>query len=86
MIDLLDLQRDPAWNRFCGWAEQLGLGFHPDTRGADYVEADGSPTLTADEAAQYDADMEAVFDRTIDPYEVGLAIIEMEQQLHIKEL
>jgi hypothetical protein len=41
------------------WVSHFGLGFHPDTRGADYVDGDGNPSLT--EAARYDAEMERLF-------------------------
>jgi len=36
------------------WATRLGLCFHPDTRGTDYVSG---LHLSAEEIAQYDADM-----------------------------
>lgn len=49
------------------WASRLGLGFHPDTRGAEY-----SPELSPEWIAEYDADMQALFDRAADPYECAM--------------
>jgi len=50
------------------WAERIGMGYHPDTRGADYVTA-----FSAKDRTEYDADMETLFGLTgIDPYEYGL--------------
>ena len=49
------------------WVQHIGIGFHPDTRGADY-----EPPLTAGEAKQYDLDM--LFCQLVlqDPYAAGL--------------
>jgi hypothetical protein len=49
------------------WVARLGLGFHPDTRGADYT-----PNMREDEIAEYDADMTTLFACAADPYECGL--------------
>jgi hypothetical protein len=59
--------------RFVRWCvEQLGLGYHPDTRFADYVEEDGRPAFTPAQALQLDELTEKAF-AFIDPYEVGMA-------------
>jgi len=49
------------------WVARFGLGFHPDTRGADY-----HPPLTVDECRAYDSDMDRLFELGGDPYEYGL--------------
>jgi hypothetical protein len=49
------------------WAEKLGMGFHPDTRGKDYW-----PYLSAKEIAEYDRDMERLFSLAGDPYAHGV--------------
>jgi hypothetical protein len=49
------------------WVAMLGLGFHPDTRGADY-----SPQFDAATIAEYDADMAVLFEVADDPYECGI--------------
>jgi hypothetical protein len=49
------------------WVAMLGLGFHPDTPGADY-----SPQFDADTIAEYDADMTVLFEVADDPYECGI--------------
>ena len=56
------------------WAAYLGLGFHPDTRGRDYVHADGSRCFTDAQAAAYDADMHDAHRNEGDPYEAGIAV------------
>jgi len=53
------------------WVARFGLGFHPDTRGKDYCNADYSPCLTFAEAAEYEADMDRLFGLG-DAYEFGL--------------
>ena len=47
----------------------LGFGFHPDTKGPDYV-----PAFTPQQAADYDSDMEALFGLDCDPYEEAIAV------------
>lgn len=59
------------------WAARIGVGFHPDTRGVDYV-----PPLAAAEAAEYDADMDALFALPGDPYEAALTAMEDAGLLH----
>jgi hypothetical protein len=59
--------------RFVRWCtERIGLGYHPDTRFADYVEADGSRVFTSEPARQLD-EMTEKASADIDPYEVGVA-------------
>lgn len=43
------------------WVVKLGLGFHPDTRANDYFDANNKPSLTAQQQAQYEQDMEIAF-------------------------
>lgn len=52
------------------WARSIGIGWHPDTSGADY-----EPAMSDDDAAAYDSDMELLM-RAADPYEVGLNAME----------
>lgn len=55
------------------WVARLGLSFHPDNRGADYVDGDGGQFLTDDEVADYAEDMAALCRLAPNPYEAGLA-------------
>jgi hypothetical protein len=52
------------------WVAMFGMGFHPDTRGADYV-----PPLPPEMVAKYDEDMETLFGLG-DPYAPGIAAME----------
>jgi hypothetical protein len=58
---------------FIRFVRKLGLAFHPDTRGVDYINEDGSRTFSDDEAEIYEASIDAVMDDT-DAYEFGLRI------------
>lgn len=58
---------------FIRFVRKLGLAFHPDTRGADYINEDGSRTFSDDDARIYEASIDAVMDDT-DAYEFGLRI------------
>jgi hypothetical protein len=49
------------------WVSRLGCGFHPDTRGKNYT-----PELTADEIAEYETDIDALFESASDPYECAV--------------
>ena len=49
------------------WVAILGIGFHPDTHGADYT-----PALRADLVAEYDRDMDKLFEICSDPYQAAL--------------
>ena len=51
----------------------LGLGFHVDTRGRDYVESDGVRVFTDAEAAEHDRVVDAVHDFA-DPYEMAFTV------------
>ena len=55
--------------------DQIGLGYHPDTRFADYISPDGTATYTAEEARQLDELTGQAFE-FIDPYEIGMAEFE----------
>jgi hypothetical protein len=56
------------------YISRLGLGFHPDTRGKDYVDSLGKRTFTAKEAAEYEADMGRLFE-IAEPYGVVLSVM-----------
>lgn len=55
------------------WTAHLGLGFHPDTRGADYVDAEGKRCFDDEQAAALDRDVEAAFG-ICDPYETSITV------------
>jgi hypothetical protein len=52
------------------WVARIGGGFHPDTRGKDYVwfGKGGLRLFTDAEAAEYDGDMDRLFAIASDPY------------------
>lgn len=54
------------------WVQRFRLGFHPDTRGRDYVFPNKLRCLTDAEADEYDADVERLFSLPGDPYQHGL--------------
>lgn len=59
-----EMNEDKARALLTPWIDRLGLGFHPDTCGADYVVVGkagirGARFFTDEEAARYDADIEA---------------------------
>jgi len=56
------------------YIRQLGLAFHPDTRGADYLDQGHRPTFTPEQAADYDATITALCATPADQYEFGLAV------------
>lgn len=53
---------------FAYWVRYFGIGFHPDTRGADYVFRNGERCLSEERAKAYDACMEHQFEISADPY------------------
>lgn len=59
---------------FLRWCETyIGMGFHPDTSGAEYIDlTTGERSFTEEDAAHLDAAMDAVFDLLDDPYAVSL--------------
>jgi hypothetical protein len=59
--------------QFARYVRTLGLGFHPDTRGEGYVNADGARTFSDDEAVAYDDTVEAMFG-LCDCYQISLDI------------
>lgn len=62
------------------WVARLGLGFHPDTRGHEYVEVQsGERSLSDSEVAAYEAEMTHLFAVQAvgaDPYAIALAEFE----------
>jgi hypothetical protein len=71
----LTLENAAAWmDKVC---ERLGAGFHPDTRGRDYVVGgtDGSSSLDSEEANRLDAGVERLFELAADPYELSIAAL-----------
>lgn len=54
------------------WVARFGLGFHPDTRGRDYVLPDFARCLTDAEADEYDTEINRLFELGGDPYQHGL--------------
>lgn len=64
-----DRERERRW--LCDrWTACLGVGWHPDNRGASYTG------LTEYEQREYDANMERLFEISPDPYADGLAALE----------
>lgn len=60
------------------WKEEIGLGFHCDTPGRDYVKAGGRRSFTREQADEYDALIArcfAVCGSTVDFYDLGMAVI-----------
>ncbi|HET6927456.1 MAG TPA: hypothetical protein VFI48_11470 [Hyphomicrobiaceae bacterium] len=65
--------QDEAYEIAAKWATKIGGGFHPDTRGKDYVLFATSERMFSDaEAADYDGDMDRLFALAADPYETAL--------------
>ena len=58
------------------WFDRFGLGYHPDTRGADYVDQHGARSLTDEEAAAYDRDIDRLFAISPHPYAVGITLMD----------
>jgi hypothetical protein len=58
---------------FLAWCvDRLGLGFHPDTPFADYVDANGERCFDSVTAQQLDEQLQRAF-AFCDPYEVGMS-------------
>ena len=58
---------------FVRWAARdIGLGFHPDTRFADYVDLSGSRLFSDDTAKRCDDYMADSFGFGMDPYQVAI--------------
>lgn len=55
-----------------GLVREIGVGFHPDTRGVDYA-----PSFDAVAASRYERIVEAAFDVLDDAYAVALNEIEL---------
>jgi hypothetical protein len=57
--------------RFVKWCvEEIGLGYHPDTQFADYVDGDGRASFSPADVARLEELAELAFEHC-DPYEVG---------------
>jgi hypothetical protein len=57
--------------RFVKWCvDVIGLGYHPDTPFADYVDGDGRATFSSPEAGRLEELADRVF-KFCDPFEVG---------------
>jgi hypothetical protein len=57
--------------RFIKWCvEEIGLGYHPDTPFADYVDGDGRPSFSAADATRLEELANRAFE-FCDPYQVG---------------
>ena len=55
--------------------KEIGVGFHPDTRLVQYVNADGRSSFDPNLAQELNELMKRAFS-FCDPYEVGLAAIQ----------
>jgi hypothetical protein len=55
-------ERDLAENLVRALQKSVGGGFHPDTKGLDYVRADGTPSMAPDIAELYDSVMAYAYD------------------------
>lgn len=53
------------------WVKKIGIGFHPDHAGLDYL-----PPLSAAEIAEYDSDMNRLLSLAGDPYGVCVEAME----------
>jgi hypothetical protein len=50
-------------NQLLLWRDhEIGLGFHPDTPGDDYVTQDRDPLFTAEQAVEYDSKIDKCFE------------------------
>ena len=63
-------------NQLMQWLTEIGLGFHPDTGGSDYVTPDGATLFTEEQASEYDLKIQQCFDvcheLSLDFYEMAL--------------
>ncbi len=69
-LEISDLSSAEAFIRWC--VREIGFGYHPDTRGADYENRDGTPSFTPEEAKTLDNLHEKAFRLLVDPYAVAL--------------
>lgn len=54
---------------------QIGFGFHPDTRGRDYMDREGR-RFSASDAAAIDALVSAAFALLSDPREIAIEVLD----------
>ena len=66
---VIDKASATAFVQWC--VGRLGLGYHPDTPFADYIDTAGNAVFTPDEVAILNARQVAAFS-FCDPYEVGM--------------
>lgn len=58
---------------FVRYVRDLGLGFHVDTRGRDYIRGDGSRWFSNEQAEAYDIVVDDMHE-VADPYEVAIKV------------
>jgi len=60
------------------WSITLGIGFHPDTRGVDYIDDNNQRSFTENQAKKYDLSIRQCFDvcnkNGVDLYALALRI------------
>jgi len=54
--------KEDVINQLMRWLDEIGLGFHPDTPGNDYVTRDGTTLFTEEQASEYDLRIQQCFD------------------------
>lgn len=71
-----DEESAEAWLRQA--VEHLGGGFHPDTRGDDYVDGNGEPMFPGEKALSFDNNMEKCFEILGEEriYDITLPLVE----------
>jgi hypothetical protein len=66
--------KEDVINQLMHWLTEIGLGFHPDTPGNDYVTQDDTRLFTEEQASEYDLKIQQCFDVCS---ELGLDFYEM---------
>ena len=68
--------KEDVLNQLTRWLAEIGLGFHPDTAGNDYVTQDGTMLFTEEQANEYNLKIQQCFDVCnelgLDFYELAL--------------
>lgn len=75
--------KEDVINQLMLWLAEIGLGFHPDTPGNDYVTQDGATLFTEEQAGEYDLKIQQCFDVC---NELGLDFYEMALDLFLPAL
>lgn len=65
-----DTESAEAFIRWC--CREIGIGFHPDTRFKNYVEASGAATFDDASASRLEREISWAFNFLDDPYKVAL--------------